>query len=409
MKLDPHLSFRNALADSRRNKATFLTSEYNAFAVTYNLTNPHAILSKEATNNCISHRSLDSRVSEILLKALQERERIQETEFWYATEDARVQQQRNSDLARGWTRPRDSGKSGPDAAGYDNRLVKGNDTIDGVSFRDFAVNQKAQDLKPSDLNLFLPVLFEDISRATAWKAGSVLRGVAMHVATTLCGISATVNEYKRSGRRVREAVCQQIPRELCIQRLETWTNDWLSELKKLSMARDSWKWRIVVVKLLLADMAREEMTLPTRDALRELLTNQPAETWDAVHLHAQYQAEYYSLRVLKQVLGFVSYANDKNEPATTEALQALETLPSIAGFCDPVTSECDDAWRTALDRFLDEWCVSGRSTNTEPAATEPELPATTRQAKRSGSARKKRKTTKQMQNAFSSLGDAEEA
>lgn len=399
MKGDSHLSYRNALAQARQDRKPFEGSEFEAFAAAFDLrsTRSHPCALADIDSGDYKHRLfLDSRVSEVLHRAVRERNRIQQRESWYATEDARALEQMKTDIEQGWT-----GISSFDTYKAVRSKLPGNE--DGVDIKDFAHDEKEEDLTPSDLDLFLPVLFEDTSRASAWKAGTSVRGVAMHIATRLCGTAATVHEYKRSGQRLRGTECEKMSNEVCDAALAQWSEDWVRHLQRSSGLEPVRRWRLLIMKLLLADMAREEMTLPAKNAIVGLLANSTASTWAHVHLHAQYQAEFYSLRMLKQVLSFVM-EDDEYDASGCEALgqasQAMESLPGIAAFCNwEEGGDVDDKakWNTAADELLKEVGVL------DEAESKPAL------SRRDRDGRKKRKVVQQSTNAFSSLAEDAEA
>lgn len=397
MRLDPHLSFRNAVTKAQHDDLAFVTGDFEAFAAAYDLTTARAHLSasEEGTAPGEKHfQFLDSRLSEILRQAVKERDRVRQARAWHAAADSRIMEQMKADLARKRHDRSGAGDNGPPSATKCSNTVNA-ESIDRVDTRDFAYDPEEEDTKPCEPDLFLPVLFEDTTRATPWKAGTLLREVAMHVATSLCG-APVVFEYKRSGHRIRGAACQQLAHELGEQRLNQSTTDWRSELHTLSPLEDVWRWRFLVMKLLLADMVREEMTLPTRDSVMSVLQNSTASTWDWVHLNAQYQAMYYSLRMLKQVLDFVTQF-ERDEASSRkyldEAAHLLKTLPSISAFCDAKWDEERERpeRENAVHRLLRENALPESAKATK---------ALTRGEK---DGRKKRRMAYQTQNAFSAL------
>lgn len=394
MKLDPHLSFRNAVNKAQQDPVPFSRSDFEQFAGMYDTVDASAKLRMSAGASSIASR-LDSRVSEVVRKSLQQKERIKQVQAWYATKADRSLSQMRADLASGWP-----ANGRPDLEVADGHSgTKHSGQTDSVDKRDFAYDQLEEDLKPTDMDIFLPVLFEDPSRATAWKAGSAIREVAMHLATSVCGTTATVQEYKRSGQRIRGAACEQISHEACHEYLRRWAKEWSNQLERYSALGPDRQWRIRLVELLLDDMAAQEMSLPSREAVHITLVQGPATNWDVMHLHAQYQAMYYSLRILKQVLGFVVATEQSKAVADLEhALRELKTLPTIATFSDSETRDNDTAWEAAVEHLLQ--CHL-------PTGNVPDI--TNSPTKRSRSAPRKRKRFEKARNVFDSLDDAEEA
>lgn len=393
------------MANAQKDESPFLTDNFDNFLSAYDLTNARAYVtassehrSRDRSESCF----LDSRVSEVLRKAEQERHRIREMEVFYATEDERFLERTRADVAKGWA---------TSDLKFNNRIAacraesrNGPELLAAVDCRDFAFDQKAEDLKPCDLDVFLPVIFEDTSRSSCWRVGAPVREVAMHVATMLCGIAAKVYEYKRSGQRVRGTACQQVTSELCHRYLAEWTVEWSNNLELCSKLRAKWRWRFLVARLAVVDMAADGMNLPSRDMVRSLVSGKPRHTWDLVHLDAMFQADYYSLRMLRQVLSFVAETgliHERYRETQGRALRVLETLPSIASFCDQTVNDSEAGaaeWKDAVERMLNRCDL--------PDQPQPETVA----SKRGGELRNKRKVANhQVQNMFASLEDMEEA
>lgn len=278
---------------------------------------------------------------------------------WYDKEDEHLLERTRVGLKEGWHHPESIEES------------------NGSITRDFAYDPKEQALKPFEMDLFLPVLVEDPSRATAWKAGTIIRETAIYLAATmLCGTAATVREHKRSGQRVRGTECQELSQSLCRERLMGWTKQWANQLSDLRGFGSVLGWRIVALRHLLIDLAEEEKPLPTKQAAMLLLTSGEASTWDQVHLQAQYQAVFYSLRMLKQVLGFlVAFKTSEGQQheqgddgAITGLLKVLGSLPQIAAFFEPEKPEDEEARRElsgAVDLVSRDFDVAAHETPEE--------------------------------------------
>lgn len=397
MKRDPHLPFKSALNQAEREDSAFESSDFKAFAASYDLKDTHCRLSNlEAVMKTHpgAHQFLDSRVSELLQKAVQERNRIRRARTWYAAKDARMLERTKSDLANGW----DGIKA-----------LQKLDHADGYDAKDFAIDQEAQDLTPTGLDLFLPVLFEDPSRATSWKSSLLIREVAVSLATTVCGRPAVVQEYKRSGQRIRETPYGRTSTDACIGLLAQWTREWREMLDSMSSGLgDVCCWRLLVMKLLLDDMASAEMTMPTAHEVPSALEGRPLIDWSMVHFNAQFEAQYYSLRMLKQVCGFIlnvekDDGSDSLKEHVQQMLDILMTLPDIAALCDWSMTDLGSEsgrqeWQEAVERLLKDCGVAER-----PAGEKGK-------SKRSGDKekRKKRKVEKRSQNAFAFLENMDE-
>ena len=394
MKLDYHLSFKNAMLESQRQESCFTTTDFGEFAGTYDLSEARSSLDALAQNRNDPFRYLDSRISELLRTLVQEGHRIREAREWYDNEDERLLERTRAGLKEGWQHSGSAEES------------------NGSITRDFAYDPKEEALKPVEMDLFLPILFEDASRATAWKAGTIIRETAVNLATTtLCGTAATAREHKRSGQRIRGTECQLVSFALCRERLLGWTEQWAKQLSDMKGLDSVSGWRIIVLRHLLMDLVEEEKPLPTTHAAMLLFTNGGAPIWDQVHLQAQYQAVFYALRMLEQVLGFlIAFTeHDDDEKTIVETLEVLRSLPDIAAFFEPWPSE-DEGTRTALDEAVEQ-LFGDCGVNVQEAKGEESERANggkKRKGKKRDKERDENRRSRQTQNAFAMLDEGED-
>jgi hypothetical protein len=162
---------------------------------------------------------------------------------------------------------------------------------------------QSRDGHQQHLDLFLPVLLEDPTRATAWRVGFRFREAAELLILQVADTAPTLLEYRRSGTRVaathvsKDSVTQ-LPEKLeklaeSIMALRT------GILTFESSTRD---WRSSIMALALQDLRSQGSLGPFAAEVSDILVGKHLSTWPLVHLHAQFEAQYYSIRMLKQVI-----------------------------------------------------------------------------------------------------------
>ncbi|KAF2863894.1 hypothetical protein K470DRAFT_254765 [Piedraia hortae CBS 480.64] len=166
--------------------------------------------------------------------------------------------------------------------------------------------------------MFLPMLLEDPARKAAWNTGLQVRRVAYALLPT----RPKVSEYRRSGEMIREydVAVEEDPAEVL-----DFLDEELAQNKSLSR-RDCW----LLISAQLALLEYEQMQ---PDTLKAALRQRDCSDWNEVHLSAQLQAAYYSLRMLYQIANFVK---------SLDVCKRLETLPNIAEFFEP--GRIEDSW-----------------------------------------------------------------
>lgn len=201
---------------------------------------------------------------------------------------------------------------------------------------------------PICFDMFLPFLLEDPTRSSAWRVGTGLRLIAYELLLIATGLyTAEINEWKRAANHINA------------YRIQDWSFQTLNaRLKDLSIlfgsAFDSSaaekeeeltlveQWKFVAMKLVLWHYQDEGWMIPLPAEIALVLAGQPFRRWELVHLSARYQAAFYSLRILFQVLRYVrridgggpQRVRGLQDPNSTPnvLLRQLEGLPNIAVF-----------------------------------------------------------------------------
>nr|POF04032.1 hypothetical protein CFP56_21788 [Quercus suber] len=197
------------------------------------------------------------------------------------------------------------------------------------------------------INVFLPFLLEDPSRKTAWCIGRRTRLAAYNFLEWAYNPSVTVlYEYKRSGTKISAQVITQA--EIGRDAVELWLSNLMPLIQDPELSIDgadfdeTQRWKFTIIQLTLLDMAHEEMPLPSLQDVMTTLQGQSTREWSLFHISAQYQAAYYSLRMLIQIWRHIE--NDdtsrlrmwrKQNAKMSVELQKFENFPSISEFFEP--------------------------------------------------------------------------
>ena len=374
--LSPLVSFKQALA---RSQSELNSSDYLTFFNTYDIN-----FALHQLKHLKNHRrkgkvalQIDSRVSELICQAKAEASQMTEAE---------------PDKVDGayldGVQAREASTACPHASSYPN----GGETTTRVfqQLREAGRVRQTQESEigtiechehstpaestPISLDMFLPVLLEDPSKATAWKIGAPFRYAAESLVLMTKGLTCSVFEYKRAGIRVSASEVKKESAERLYEHFTAWSEHMQRTLQTLTSLNHTDRWRMLIMQLTLRDMMREGMILPDAQDIVSILTGTAPTNWGLVHLSAQYQAEYYSVRMMKQVLGFVLEATSGSGESVnwlTCFAEQLQTFPKIARFFglqqEREQSVSQMRWQILTDTFLQNMGVS-----TSPKKRSPE-------------------------------------
>lgn len=151
-----------------------------------------------------------------------------------------------------------------------------------------------------ELEMYLPFLLDDPSRSTAWKIGADYREVAQ-LLILLASPSAALLEYKRSGVRV---VSNRIEKA-SVKPINDKLQHLAQQLQSITAYADgqitSRAQRMFIMEMTVAEMDRLGIPLPRHSDTGTVIDLESPNTWKLVHLWAQFEAQYYSCRILQQV------------------------------------------------------------------------------------------------------------
>lgn len=215
------------------------------------------------------------------------------------------------------------------------------------------------------LDMFLPTLLEDPTKSAAWRIGEAFRNVAETLLMLpFDDYHTRVFEYKRSGNSI-------IPRKVkrtTIQRLGVDTTFYLDYTRNaLSAAKELDKqsqWRFVVMEWTLSNIDQVENICADKKHVEvreivKIVNGDNSSSWTTIHLFARYQAEYYSLRMLKEIFDFCRDRDEfkrLNLPGSlNEFAHELSGLPGIAEFFGTTDPNIDEEkWQKLHAEFLEK-------------------------------------------------------
>ncbi|KAK5128473.1 hypothetical protein LTR85_003141 [Meristemomyces frigidus] len=223
-----------------------------------------------------------------------------------------------------------------------------------------------------EFHLFLPFLLEDPTRASAWRVGTGLRSAAYEILLLATDSrTAVITEYKRMQEHIQFTNIRNWAFETLNERLNDWSRLFdvylnmteVSEREEITVLE---RWRVLVIHLALTDFKAECWTFPLPEEIVPVLTGQASTQWHMVQLCAVYQAAFYSLRILFQIIRYVERTANEN-PGRIQGLEnpscdfnmllrQLGGMPDIADFFDIESavgqSQAQAKWAPFLDTLL---------------------------------------------------------
>ncbi|KAF2500685.1 hypothetical protein BU16DRAFT_523452 [Lophium mytilinum] len=183
------------------------------------------------------------------------------------------------------------------------------------------------------LNMYLPVLIENVDRASAWDCGEQIRQFGYSIVTSTLAIKPViVHEVVRSGKRIvekeRQLFCYPTLIATFTDHIKTW-------LRICSELPPPCVWRLFAVYSMWQDVSATDKTfLQFRVNVQELLgskTHAGQYNWGTRHLDAQLQAVLYSLRMLQRFTTvFMAHPVAQQNDDFTRGVQALhDSLHSL--------------------------------------------------------------------------------
>jgi hypothetical protein len=267
---DPHLTVHQAAERAKRSESDSTAGEYSQFMEQY--------LSPELASKLETERvtSLDPRVSELVLRSLR---------------------------------------------------------VSGVVTPLEDISSAAQDREDSKPEMYLPFLLDCPSRTSAWEASKPARQLAYALLQLIRGSSIPAVSEMRRLQTISSGLKVDVPPVTEIDDLGASLLTLLSKIEA-GLSKPELVWVVLAIHqdiVMTMDRARGyplSLELLGQDAKGRL---DPC-SWDFLHLLAQTQATYYSLRMLRQILDVSAHQTEGLSTTMSQLAKSLERLPSLPGF-----------------------------------------------------------------------------
>lgn len=232
-----------------------------------------------------------------------------------------------------------------------------------LSVRDSRVSELIWQLQSSSSGkrMYLPFLTDDVSRSTAWNVAADLRQLAYSTLLQSFKCETSIQEYRRSGTRVASVLVDQLS-DADIASEASGLSIHISELLKWvqenTQLDETQAWSYLAIQHVLRHYLADSQALPNVDDIIQAVAGRKESKWHVLHLNAQYQAAFYSLRILKQILSYTlsgQAKEDLDDPLMTLSSLLCE-LPRITVFFAERSAESRKqehiVWREVLNDLL---------------------------------------------------------
>ena len=227
-----------------------------------------------------------------------------------------------------------------------NQLVVDKKEAYHLTLRDSRVSELICQLESAhtienELTMYLPILIEDSTKTSAWKHGIDIRALAYSVLLTIHNCGGPVYEYKRSGNNVAGMKIDGLDSQVLTERLDEISQELASFISRVSQKRANFNhvelWQDLIMFRTIRDLHQAGSKLPHPEHIVRVISDGIlGSPWNVLHLSAQYQATYYSFRMMQQILASTSAAPvvPPTLKATLEKLRrTIEYLPGATEFC----------------------------------------------------------------------------
>ncbi|EMF11288.1 uncharacterized protein SEPMUDRAFT_68761 [Sphaerulina musiva SO2202] len=245
------------------------------------------------------------------------------------------------------------------------------------------------------MRVYLPFISDDPARSTAWNVGRETRVLAYSIVLVLLQPHVqqqqhdffNIQEYRRTGARISAVLLELMnssgsdsDTEGIIStsaRLASCLQNGLDTAKGINLQQEADAWRFVVMEHVLTYLHYEGLTLPSiEDAVQVVLQGIGSSKeegkerkWQMVHLDAQYQAAYYSFRMLQQLLMVTADTAVNHDDADdgdddfTNLRGILQSLPRISTFFSSNREEEEESqmkkWRKGIEAMFVSMSILG--------------------------------------------------
>lgn len=256
--------------------------------------------------------------------------------------------------------------------------------------------------------VYLPLLIEDPSQASAWNAGCDIRTLAYSL---LASDKMVVHEYRRKAQAISvqeiaaySAANLPVPMKEFEQQVST-----LMEWAALKSLEPALLWPLFALSLVLAELR----TSPAIPLVLHVLNGDFDNSWAFVQLTARLQAALYSIRLFRQIakvwLQIEPRADEKLRCYVTSLDQCLSTLPSIPeGFGVPGQSKRVLASHNELKALVEEiYVAAGFGIPTEQISNKKKKRQIREADRKKRKAEQRQQSKQETNNAYTLLGNGE--
>jgi hypothetical protein len=200
----------------------------------------------------------------------------------------------------------------------------------------------SEDLEDGEVTMYLPFLLDCPVRTSAWQASTPVRQLAYAVLRSVRDEKGLEHVFemrklqsKSSGLRV------EVPAPGEAEELAEGLLAILLGFEKVMENKELVWVMLAVYQDILMVSGRGKGTPLSLEVLGQLAKGAlDAGSWEFLHLLAEVQATYYSLRMLRQVLEFASkHAPGSESPMASRLAEWVSRIPSLAEFPTPSTFE----------------------------------------------------------------------
>lgn len=250
-----------------------------------------------------------------------------------------------------WTRIKERPEAKSDLASRDSR----------VSELIWQLQSLKSGVEPGGLRMYLPFLTDDISRSTAWNVANDIRQLAYSVLLQNFKCDTSIQEYRRSGTRVASVLIDKCSDTEVVTEANALANhiaELLTWVRNSTQLEEEQAWTYLAIQYVLKYCISDSQSLPSLDDTLKAIMGRRERKWHVLHLNSQFQAAFYSFRILKQTLAYtLAQQTEANaEDAFVKLNAQLDNLPRITVFfaerkADNRKQE-DDTWRGILSDLL---------------------------------------------------------
>ncbi|CAK4031954.1 Hypothetical predicted protein [Lecanosticta acicola] len=218
------------------------------------------------------------------------------------------------------------------------------------------------------VKMYLPFLIDDPGRASAWNVGTNIRALAYSLLLRCEGLeSEGAQEYRRSGSRITGNLMELISLEETEEQLRASCAyfDEFFEWAKGQDLCDADTCRSVVLSQTCQYAQAGGHSLPGIKEAQQLVQGRAEgrlRAWHLVHLSAEYQAAYYSLRILHQIASHVVAHGSIAKDVASLVRARLSTLPRIGQFFEE--SQEQQSWVRVIPELMANF--EAKDTDEEP-------------------------------------------